>query len=279
MFLLGFLSNFSDYTIIKDITTYSTSFTGFISLTNYGIFCSLNNNSFLIDNGNNGIFTYNSNWNFINKITITSPYALFAAYSNSTNDTVIYVTSINGIYKFTSNWTQLTFVNSNYSYRNLIFNETVDHLLVTTNSAPKIQVFDKNLIFIKSISIPYFASGIKEYNNQFFVTTYSSFVFLLQNEVIIYNFSTLCGSINALAIDSNGLLALLCLNKIYVYNSNGKYMNISWISLVPSPQDLGFDAGGNFVITATNGVNLLNKQIQTIKQNFTIDNACIFQSI
>ena len=222
--------------------------------------------------------------------------SLLALKINNNDDVIFYLTNTYGIYKYSRNWTQLgVYLNyDNYNnYGKLIYSSKNDHLLVTSGSAPKIDVFDSNLNFIKSINtstIDYYynyffyygtvdssTTDIKEYNNQFFVTTRSSFVFVLENEVVISNFSTLCVSINALEIDSNGLLALLCSNKIYVYNSNGQYMNISWASLVPYPVDLGFDADGNFLIISTNGVFLLNTEATIIQSNVTLD-SCTLKS-
>ena len=222
------------------------------------------------------ILKFDNNWNFMTYTLISSAKALLVLDFNNTHDTVIYITAINGIYKYSSNLTQLAFYfNSTHDYGKLIYSSTTDHLLVTSGS--EIDVFDRYITFIKSISISYTATGIEEYNNQFFVTTSSSYVYVLVNEVVISSFSTLCGSINGLAIDSNGLLALLCSNKIYVYNSNGQYMNISWASLVPYPVDLGFDADGNFLIISTNGVFLLNTEATIIQSNVTID-SCTLKS-
>ena len=268
----SFLNVFNNYKIIKDVTTYSSSYNGFNGLTGFNTFNNLNNNNYLIDQST-FIFEYDSNWNYVKNIPNIYGYAFLAL---NFNNITIYLTTRYGIYQIDANWIPLGFYQNNYEnyYQKLVYNETSDHLLVTSSSAPKIEVFNHNLVFLKSISIPYVATDIAEFNNMFFIATNSSYVLVLQDDAVISSFGTLCSSITSLAIDSNGLLALLCSNTIYVYNSNGQYVNIAWASLVPRPVDIDFDADGNFAITAPNGVFLLNTQTATLQPNLTSDNSC-----
>ena len=230
---------------------------------------SLNNNNYLIDHWL-AIFQFDSKWNYVTKISKFYPYAFLFV-----NNLTIYLTDYNGIYKVDTNWNvqQFYFNSANY-YQKLIYNTTADHLLVTSGTSTQIDVFDQSLNFLKSINIQYIANDIKEFNSMFFVATNSSYVLVLQNNAIKTSFWTLCSSINSLLIDSNGLLALLCSNIIFVYNWDGQYMNITWTSLVPNPIDISFDAYGNFAITAPNGVFLLNIQETTVQLNLTLDDTC-----
>ena len=252
----------------------------FRDLKTFETICSLNDTNSYFIISNYALFEYDTNWNFVKEI----PNSFFnneTLHDFKFIDRMIYATKYGGIYQYTSNWTEFAFYLNAVLYHKIIYDKKGDKLLATRNTDSLIDVFDRNLKFLKSIRIPNTASDIKEYNNKFFIATFSSKVFVLQNDVVVTSFSTFCVySIRALAIDLNGLLAIACSNTtIYVYNSIGEYMNISWTSFeVSFLRDMSFDIEGNFVITTSNGVYLINTQTSTIPSIFQVDNSCTHQS-
>ena len=140
----------------------------------------------------------------------------------------------------------------------LYYNNQTDHLLVTSETTYGFFIFTLELEFISFYQFTNSTTtSIVGYNGLLFVSTNDSVIWVLQNETLSYTFQTLCTSITRLKIDQFGYIAVLCsTNTIYLYYTNGVYTGTAWTSPFSSTVDIGFDASGNLVIAANNGLFL-----------------------
>ena len=134
---------------------------------------------------------------------------------------------------------------------------------------------------MKAISIsPYYPSAFALFDEKLFVSTLNGpRIYILQNEVVLSYFITICTTIGTLLVDQFDCVAALCSNSniVQLYSTNGTYLNINWPSLFPSTNDMEFDDSGNLVISGSNGVVLLNS-ISTQANLASTDSVCIVNS-
>jgi hypothetical protein len=97
--------------------------------------------------------------------------------------------------------------------------------LVSTNSFSNIELFSQNLTFVRKINLPYPRNNIVEYNGSLYVSSLSSYVMIIKDEIFDYSFNTACSNMRKLAIDQYGLIAVNCYdtitNYILLYSTDG----------------------------------------------------------
>ena len=223
---------------------------------------------------------YDQNWNLVNSIPITGTASLITV--NDANGKKFFVTTSMGILKLNSNFNILnSFLNVYASFYGLTYNSATDHILVTSSRG--LYIFDPNLTLIKiynlATSTP---TDIEEFNGKFYVSTANGMIYVLTNEISSNSFQTACTYIRSIAIDNYGYIAVLCSNSIvYVYNTNGGYMNIKWMNSTFLPNDMSFDAYGAFFLTGPNGIYYLHLNETNVNQHTgaMLDNSCIVASM
>jgi hypothetical protein len=198
---------------------------------------------------------------------------------NDSSTFKIFVSTQYGIYSFDRNLNFLKLSsNSSINYKRMYYNSSADHLLVCCNNYQRIDVFDRSLTFIKSISTnTYYPIDIDVYNDLMFVSTSSNTILIYQNETFLSQITTFCSSIKASIIDQTGNMVVLCSSDVmYIYSINTSYLGVKWTSLVSNLVDISFDSKGNLALVAINGVFLLNNQTRRTNTSVvSLDSSCI----
>jgi hypothetical protein len=164
----------------------------------------------------------------------------------------------------------------------MYYNESADRLFVCSLGYQRIDIFNHGLTFIESISMPYFPVDIDSYGDYLLVAANNS-IFIFQNNMMINNFTIIqCNLINAIIIDKFENIAIACnSNIIYIYLINGTYLGVFWTSPVSDLSDMSFDSMGDLILTAPNGVFVINNQTilsNKIISGISTDNDCIINS-
>jgi hypothetical protein len=227
-------------------------------LTSFNYICTSFNGYFVTDYGYSRIIKFNQNFSFVSSYYSSNPRFIITV--NNSNSNEIYVSSYYGVYKFNID---LTLIGSNYRYsyqfNGLYYNQTGDYILACSNAYYIEFLRRDDLTFIKYISTkPYLPTDIREYNGTLFVGTSQSTVLVIKDEIISSLFKTTCNSIISLAIDAFGNIAVICNPFIYLYSTNGTYLNVTWTSPIENITSFGFDSFGNFVVTAYNGIHIFH---------------------
>jgi hypothetical protein len=181
---------------------------------------------------------------------------------NNSNNNEIFIACYYRIYKLNSELSYLKHYNDlKNRYTGLHYNQTGDHILAASSSNKVIEFFRRDdLTYIKYISTSsYSPNNIREFNGSLYVSTTVKTILVLKNEIIINSFNTLSDSITSLAIDSFGVLAVVCNNYIHLYSINGTYLNLTWTSPLAMPlTSIGFDPFENLIVTTFTGIHIFN---------------------
>jgi hypothetical protein len=84
-----------------------------------------------------------------------------------------------------------------------------------------------------------------------FVGTIEGIILVMENDVIIRNFTTVCGFISSMMIDTYGNMLVLSFSNsfVYLYHTNGSNLGNS-VSTSAHPTFMNFDLNGRLVITS-----------------------------
>ena len=207
------------------------------------------------------------------------------SFTNSSNTyKLLYMTANGGLYEIDENLIIQRFFAAINGYEGLYYNSSGDYLLVTTSSFSRIDVYARNFSLLRSISVSYPNNYIAEYNGLLYVSSTSSYVVVLQNEVVVNSFSTLGSTMKTLLIDQNGLIAVNHyspnLQYIYLYYPNGSYSGIQWLSTIPYTNHIGFDTNGNLLLSSENGIYIFNTPAASFSNDTMFSNAdtCVIRS-
>lgn len=268
-----------------DISVSITYFnTYFISAKQVANVC--NNSVYVLDYSANKMIQFDNSWNYVKVVNFYYPIFMIAINTNDYGVS-LFLINLYGIYCFDTSINLInSYINYNAQYTRMHYNSTSGYLYVLSKVNKTIDVFTDELAFVKSISIsPYIPVDIDEYNDLLYVAVslnINSSILALQNDLIVSIISTTCSSITSLKIDQYGNIAIVCSNDIIsIYSINDKtFSNISWISAVANINDIEFDSNGNLVLTAQNGIFLINNQTQIAKSAVTAisDTNCILNS-
>ena len=226
---------------------------------------------------------YDQNLNLIQAGSISSGTRSMIAINDKSGN-YFYVTSLNGVYKLDSNLKILnSFLYSNGQFNGLSYNSATDHILVTSSITRGLLIFDQNLTLVQNYNFVNSSTttDIEAFNDKFYVSTVDGMIWVLINETASNSFQTSCNSITSISIDNYGNIAILCIDSIvYVYNTNGSFMNIVWKSTTLLPYEMSFDANGDFFLTGPNGIYYLglNGIIETKHTGASLDTSCLIAS-
>ena len=202
------------------------------------------------------------------------------ALSRSNKTIQIFITGLHGVYKLDGN---LSLINQ-YSFyqlnsRGLFYNTSNDHLIVCSNRLDGLFIFDNNLTLIRTVSFG--ASGtnaIYEYDNRVYVATKNGHVFVLENEIVVFNFSTHCNSIDSILIDQYNCLTTLCSNIVYNYYLNGSFTGVYKNLSYPQLSYMDFDINGDLIFSGLNGLYIFSTNITKYESITPANNTCIDKS-
>jgi hypothetical protein len=259
--------------LVKIIKTYGQKLY-LENVRSHGISCSI---YFYILNSNPSIIAkYDMNWNFINFTTlVTSPKNILIINSNNTKR--LFVTQTNGLCEIDENLNKVKSVTLSGSNEGLYFNSSNSLLYVSTSTFNIIYVFSLNLTLIRKISVSFPNFSIFAFNGLMFVATITSDIMVLQNEVIVYTFTTSCTSIKALMIDKFGIIALNCYfgsvsSNITFYYLNGSFTGKTYQIPVQYANNFGFDHNGNWILASYSGIFVFSSTTPIIiNTNYSFD--------
>ncbi len=198
---------------------------------------------------------FNKNWEFLNIKNLAKPVYMEIV------DNELYITGDHNIYKTDKNVNLIkTFTNTGAGYRGIYYNKTNNIFYIAAEFLFKIDIFDRNLTLLFSISTgalnPY---SMHVYNDQLIIGSTNGIVFFVQNDAILKNFSTLCAQHNMVFADQFGYFAIACFQTsiAYIYHVNGTYMNIM-MSTALQPTHMRFDMKGQFIVDTVNEIEIYN---------------------
>ena len=134
--------------------------------------------------------------------------------------------------------------------------------MISTSDTYSTYIFDLDLTFKKYLPFSS-AFNIVEYQGLLYIGDYIGRIGIIQKNFTISYFQTSCTSINSLAIDKYGLIAVLCADTtgtIYIYNQGGALINTNWDNKITGSNFIGFDENQNFIVTSMNGINIFSQQ-------------------
>jgi hypothetical protein len=201
----------------------NSSFNNLFYTYSFGMVCNSNISFYVMQYGYSRIIKFDKDWNLIKYSSISSNYFMITLVDNNVKR--LFISRYDGITEIDENLNLIKSVSlTGYNY-GLYFNSTSVQLLVASGSYATINVFDLNLTLIGNITVPYTNNYILEYNGLLYISSESSYMMVLENQILNHSFSTLCIYIQNFAIDQNGILAISCScnNIIYLYTSNGTY--------------------------------------------------------
>ena len=164
----------------------------------------------------------------------------------------LYIAGEDGFYHLDINMnTVKTFSNPAAGYRRIYYNQTNGQIYVAGFILRRIDVFDLNLTFLKSISTNnmsvYVLTG---YLNSIYVGTSSGDILVIQNENVIFTYFSVCNNLLVtLKFDTNGYMYALCYspdNILKVFYINGANTGISLYAL--NALTVSIDSKGRMVI-------------------------------
>ncbi len=271
---MSFPKYFQSMNLIK-IIQLNNSFHNLLFTNSFGIVCNSNISYYVMQNGFSRIIKFDNEWNFIKYSSISNNF-MISLVDNNINR--LFISSFSGMSEIDENLNLVKSVPvTGYNF-GLYFNSTSAELLVSSGLYAIINVFNLNLTLIGNITVPYTNKYILEYNGLLYVSSESSYMMVLENQIFHHSFSTLCYYIQNFAIDQNGILAISCYTgAIYLYITNGTYTGQSWQSPIYNLMSISFDINGNLVISNYYGLYIFNSEplIRTI-ENSTTFNTCDF---
>jgi hypothetical protein len=207
-----------------------------------------NTTYYALDFYNQKIVMFDEYWQYKNDLKITN----FAHAITIVKE--IYISGEGKIQKRDQNLNLIKeFYNSGVqSYRGIYYNKTNDLIYVGTVGKQRIDVFNRDLTLVGIISTPgYGPFSIAEYDNKMFVASTEGSILVIENGVIIRSFTTVCGFITSIMIDTYGNMLVLSVanSLVFLYHANGSNLGTP-ISTSRSPLFINFDSNGRFIITS-----------------------------
>jgi hypothetical protein len=143
-------------------------------------------------------------------------------------------------------------------YRGIYYNKTNDLIYAGTEGKQGIDIINRDLTLVGNISTTgYSPFSIAEYDNKMYVGTIEGSILVIENGIIIRNFTTICGMISSILIDTYGNMLVLSLygNLVYLYHTNGTNLGKT-ISTPGSPSFINFDSKGRLIITSFSDIKI-----------------------
>jgi hypothetical protein len=257
----------------------NNSFNNLYDAFSFGMVCNSNISFYVMQYGYSRIIKFDKDWNFIKYSSISSRFMITLVDNNVKR---LFISRYNGLTEIDENLNQVKSVIVSGRNYGLYFNSTSVQLLVASGSYEIINIFNLNLTLIGNITVPYRNKYILDYNEILYVSSSSSYMMVLENQIYHHSFSTLC-TVQNFAIDQNGILAISCSydNIIYLYSTKGAYTGQTWPSPVNNLNSIRFDNNGNLVISNYYGLYIFNSEprFQTIENStsFTTCDYCVIK--
>jgi hypothetical protein len=217
---------------------------------------------YITDYGAKSILVFNENWVYQRTITTSSNgYPSYSPqYSININGS-IYVTGVDVINKYDSYLSLKKQVSSLGYYTGIYYNSANQMIYIANYHSNSINVYDKDLNFIRTISINHSQWFITEYNGQMVVTTFSDGnIYFYQSESLNRRVATKCTrGITSVLFDNNNQMIVSCRESdIYIYNVDGTYtgLKVNACSSSNSKYFVNFDSKDRLVFICSNRVEI-----------------------
>jgi hypothetical protein len=200
------------------------------------------------------ILIFNEKWVYQKSVSLAkSTYAIEV-------ETELFVTADGVFYKTDRNLNVMKMFNSSISkYRGLYYNKTADLIYVADYTVYyKIDVFDGNLTFVKSISTyGYKAHALAVLNDYMYIGTMNGTILVIKDNKMVNIFSSVCGAITSLLLDNHGYMVILCQSPYYayVYQTDGTDTGIG-LKTLGAPRFINFDMNGRLIIVSKFHTNI-----------------------
>lgn len=205
---------------------------------------------YYISNRNaNNIVVFDSNWLFKNTITANNPI-----YMKCIQDDLYYTTGSNvkklAIYSngvIQNNNGNTVSSNLNGNFAGITYDENQNLIIVADNSGKKICYFNRNLVFMSSISISEGPWSIGWYNNKVYAGISSS-LYVIDETKNVVKYTVNAASIDNIAFDQYGYMLLTnpSNNAYYLYYLNTTYTGLLLQATI-TPLSGKFDSTGRFI--------------------------------
>ena len=145
------------------------------------------------------------------------------------------------------------------SYLDFWYNELNEFIYIPSHNHQRIDVYDQNLILLKSISVPgYYIKSINGYKNILYAGTLTGEILVIENDKIT-KFFKVCNKLYAYSIqfDSMGLMAVNCYyeKSIKLFTVNGVNMNWSK-NTTESSNYFDIDSKGRMIILTSHEISI-----------------------
>ncbi len=212
-----------------------------------------NTTYYVFDFYNQIVVMFNEYWEYRNNVSITHfAHAI-------TIDKELYILGDGKIHKRDKNLNLIKeFINNGVSYRGIYYNKTNDLIYVGTEASQTIDIFNRDLTLVGNIITPGYAPyAIAEHDNKMYVGTTVGSILIIENGVIIQNFTTVCSDVSSIMIDSYGFMLVLSVteSKVYVYYINGTKMETE-IATYTVPRFINFDSKVRLIITSDSDIKI-----------------------
>jgi hypothetical protein len=209
---------------------------------------------YAMDIDNSTVIKMNQNFEYQSKISINKPAYAIAF------DKELFISTDSAIIKTDNHLNILKQYNKTAGYRGIFYDLKDNILYVAAKSINKIDMFDRNLLFLGSInttiSNPY---GLSFYNGQLLVSFSSNdTVLVIQNRTIIRQYNNVCNGsvfVSSILVDNYGYMLVLCASsdKGNLYHQNGTYMG--YLATITSyPYNFIIDSKGRLIISSPRSI-------------------------
>ncbi len=145
------------------------------------------------------------------------------------------------------------------SYLDSWYDQSRDLIYITSHNNQRIDVYDRNLSLLKTISVTgHYPKSIMGYNASLYVGTLEGDVLVIENDRIIRSFKVCTGYyVHNIHIDASGNMALSCYmdQLIKLYTVTGLNMNLSKRITSP-PTFFDIDSKGRLVVLTSNEIGI-----------------------
>jgi hypothetical protein len=180
-------------------------------------------------------------------------------YSIQSINNEIYIAAFDGIYKLDKSFSLVKYYNkTGFVYTSIYHNSTSDILYVASFGSNRIDLFYRNLSFIRIINFENQPYALTEINGKLHVSLNNGSIRVIENNLVVKNITTLCtGTISSIIIDANDQMAVLCYSNsmLYLYTTNGSYTGKN-MTTPSNPRFMSFDLNGHFIIAGKSQINL-----------------------
>ena len=210
----------------------------------------------------NQILIFNDNWEYIG----TKVFTIGATIIKNIGSEVLIVTNPNlpaqtTLYKMDKSLNIVKSLTTSFmsSYLDSWYDQTKDLVYLISHNNQRIDVYDRNLSLIKTISVTgHYPKSIMGYKTTLYIGTLAGHVLVIENDRIMSSFKVCTGYyVYNIHIDTNGNIAVSCYmdQLIKLYTVSGLNLDLSKRITYP-PTFFDIDSKGRLVVLTSNEIGI-----------------------